>query len=109
MCYIVVVVPLVALHHRVLRRCSELCLIVVVVPLPPFRFSSCLFHLYLEQWSVMNLLCEPCSFPTDNQTVFGRAGLILGKNEMCRALCQAGYQLFVFRIVEMIPLMQRGQ
>jgi len=66
--------------------CSELCLIVVVVPLPPFRFSSCLFRLYLEQWSVMNLLCEPCSFPTDNQTVFGRAGLNLGKNETRRAL-----------------------
>ena len=50
----------------------------------------------------MNLLCEPCSFPTDNQNVFGRAGLNLGKNEMCRALCQAGYQSFVFRIVETI-------
>ena len=50
MCYIVVVVPV--LHHRrVLRLCSELYLIVVVVPLPPFRFSSCLFHLELEQWS----------------------------------------------------------
>jgi len=56
----------------------------------------------------MNLLCEPCSFPTDNQNVFGRAGLNLGKNEMCRALCQAGYQSFVFRIAEAIPLVQRG-
>ena len=46
----------------------------------------------------MNLLCEPCSFPTDNQNVFGRAGLNLGKNEMCRALCQAGYQSFVFAL-----------
>ena len=51
MCYIVVVVPLVALHHRVLRLCSELCLIVVVVPLPQFRSSSFLFRLELEQWS----------------------------------------------------------
>ena len=56
----------------------------------------------------MNLLCEPCPFPTNNQTVFGRAGLNLGKNEMCRALCQAGYQSFVFRISEAIPLVQRG-
>jgi hypothetical protein len=28
---------------------------------------------------------------------------------MCCALCQAGYQSFVFRIVETIPLVQRGQ
>jgi hypothetical protein len=26
----------------------------------------------LEKWSVMNILCEPCSFSTDNQSVFGR-------------------------------------
>ena len=77
MCYIVVVLPLVALHHCVLRLvfgttfycvffdlCSELCFIVVVVPLPPFRFSSSFSCLELEQWSVMNILCEPCSFPT---------------------------------------------
>ena len=51
MCYIVVVVPLVALHHRDLRLCLELCLIVVVVPLPQFRSSSFLFRLELEQWS----------------------------------------------------------
>ena len=31
--------------------CSELCLIVVVVPLPQFRSSSFLFRLELEQWS----------------------------------------------------------
>ena len=59
---------------------SELCLIVVAIPLPPFRSSSYLCRLELEQWSVKNLLSKPCSFPTDNQSVFGWAGLNLGKN-----------------------------
>ena len=76
-------------------------LIVVVVPLPLFRSSSCLCLFELEKWSVMNLLCDPCSFSTDNQSVFGRAGLNLGENnEMCRS-CSAcvrqaiNYLLFV--------------
>jgi len=71
--------------------CSELCLIAVVVPLPPFRSSSYLCRLELEKWSVMNILCEPFSFSTDNQSVFGRAGLNLGNNEMRRALPVSGW------------------
>ena len=39
----------------------------------------------------MNILCEPCSFSTDNQSVFGRAGLNLGNNEMRRALPVSGW------------------
>ena len=66
--------------------CVELGLIAFVVPLPPFRSSSYLCHLELEKWSVMNLLCEPCSFSRDNQSFFGREGLNLENNEMGRAL-----------------------
>ena len=73
-------------------------MIAVVVPLPTFRSSSYLCRLELEKWSVMNLLCKPCSFSTENQSVFGRAGLNLGNNEMRHALpaCvrQAIYHLF---------------
>ena len=72
--------------------CLEICLIAVVVPLPPFRSSSYLCRLELEKWSVMNILCEPFSFSsTDNQSVFGRAGLNLGNNEMRRALPVSGW------------------
>ena len=38
----------------------------------------------------MNILCEPFSFSTDNQSVFGRAGLNLWSNEMRRALPVSG-------------------
>ena len=49
----------------------------------------------------MNLLCEPCSFSSDNQPFFGRTGLNLGKNEM--HLCQAGYQSFFFALSKGFP------